>query len=84
MRKFNTFERRKRIYAACISTLLFLMAQGGAALSADYWLPVEGTDCKVWNDEPPAKGEVIKSATRRPIISSSKWRWSAGDSKKNG
>ena len=60
MRKFTTFEHRKRIYAACISTLLFLMAQGGAALSADYWLPVEGTDCQVWSDEQLAKGEIIR------------------------
>jgi hypothetical protein len=60
MRKFTVFERRKRIYAACISTLLFLMAQCGTALSADYWLPVEGTDCKVWSDEPMAKGETIR------------------------
>ena len=60
MQKFTGFEHRKRIYAACISTLLFLMAQGGVALSADYWMPVEGTDCQVWSDEPLAQGEIIR------------------------
>jgi hypothetical protein len=37
-----------------------LVAQGGAALSADDWLPVAGVDCKVWSDEPLAKGEIIR------------------------
>ena len=60
MRKFTAFEHRKQIYAACISTLLFLMAQDGAALSADYWLPVAGADCQGWSDEPLAKGEIIR------------------------
>jgi len=59
MRNFYVYGRTGRIYAVCISTLLFLMAQSGVALSAEYWLPVDGTDCQVWSDEPLSKGEII-------------------------
>ena len=31
-----------------------------AKAAADYWLPVEGTDCQVWSDEPLAQGEIIR------------------------
>ena len=30
-----------------------------AKAAADYWLPVEGSDCQVWSDEALAQGEVI-------------------------
>jgi hypothetical protein len=40
--------------------LIFLMAQCGAALATDYWLPVAGTYCQVWSDETLQKDEVIR------------------------
>ena len=33
---------------------------GNDLKAADYWLRVEGTDCKGWSDEPLVKGETIR------------------------
>ena len=41
-------------------SVLFLTAAPLAALSADHWLPVDGSDCTVWSDQPLKPGEAIR------------------------
>ena len=41
-------------------SVLFLTAAPLAALSADHWLPVDGSDCTVWSDQPLKPGETIR------------------------
>ncbi len=40
--------------------VLLLATASLPALAADHWLPVEGTDCTVWSDQPLKPGEVIR------------------------
>jgi hypothetical protein len=36
----------------------------GDLKAGDYWLPVAGSDCQVWSDEPLAMGEIIRWSGR--------------------
>jgi hypothetical protein len=50
----NTLSRAVRL------GVLFLTAAPLPALGVDHWLPVDGSDCTVWSDQPLKPGETIR------------------------